>query len=122
MVDTASQQLEWMGNPIKVDRDTDGDSLNWGAFCKGARAGSTDYPNRGPFTSNCLELQAGEFAVKSFMKNQTNTYVHLRIDAVSYINKMGSIHSLELMQQACQLYRWRLHRGVTISAEYLLGQ
>ena len=50
--------------------------------------------------------------------------ISLKMDnqtAVAYVNKMGGTHSLPLMEQACQLWRWYLDRGITLSAECLLG-
>lgn len=70
--------------------ETDASKLGWGANCKGARTGGYWSPQEQCLHINCLELQAGAFVMKAFMKEHSNVHVHLKMDnrsAVSYINK-----------------------------------
>lgn len=72
--------------------ETDASKIGWGANCEGTRTGGYWSPQEQCLHINCLELQAGTFAMKAFMREQANVHVHLRMDnqsAVSYINKMG---------------------------------
>ena len=76
------------------------------------------------FHINCLELLAGSLAAKCFTKPKVKAQVLLLMDnvsAVTYINKMGGIHSLLLSQLAKDLWDWCLSHIVLIKAQYLPG-
>ncbi|CAB4031124.1 Hypothetical predicted protein, partial [Paramuricea clavata] len=74
---------------------------------------------------NCLELLAGGFALKSFLKSKCNIHVLLLMDntsAISYINKMGGSTSLVLSSLAFDLWQWCLERSITVEAHHLPGR
>ena len=69
-------------------------------------------------------LQAANFAVQSFTKNQERLHVHLRIDnstAVAYINKIGGTRSGRLVDLTKKLFDYVLSRRITVTAEHLAG-
>jgi len=110
--------------PPDVVIETDPSTVGWGAVCRGVRTGGLWSPQEQGTHINVLELTAGMFAVQSFLKDQSNLHVHLRMDntsALTYVRKMGGTRSPRLMKVACQLWDWCLHRGIILSASHLPG-
>ena len=87
----------WNGRDIQsktteFGMETDASKIGWGAICEGTKMGGYWSLQERCLHINCLELQAGAFAMRSFLKEQSNVYVHLKMDnqmSVAYINKMG---------------------------------
>ena len=103
----AKKNLEWWAQnittwngqsihlkPTDVRIETDTSKVDWGAICREAKTGGHWSPQERCLHINCLELQAGAFAIKSFLKDLSNVHVHLKMEnqmAVAYINKMGTL-------------------------------
>lgn len=87
----------WNGRAIFVSLpdlviESDASCLGWGASCGAVSVGGRWTEEELPLHINCLELLAGSFAIRSFMKNRVSCCVLLRMDnttAVRYINKLG---------------------------------
>ena len=73
---------------------------------------------------NVLELKATFLAVQTFLKNQSNLAVKLRLDnttAVTYINNQGGTRSASLTSLTLQLWKWCLQHNILITTEHLPG-
>ena len=104
--------------------EADASLLGWGAVCEGVRTDGLWSPVERLAHINCLELTAAMFAVKAFSRNKDGSHIHLKLDnktAVSYVNHMGGTRSPQLNSVTTQLWTWCLERGITLSAEHLLG-
>jgi len=81
------------GSPDSVI-ETDASRQGWG---KGVSTGGQWSQGESLFHINCLELLAGAFAVKTFVKGKVQMRVRLLMDnltAAHYINKMGGGHKI----------------------------
>ena len=104
--------------------ETDASRQGWGAFRNGVSTGGQWSQGESLFHINCLELLAGAFAVKTFVKGKVQMRVRLLMDnltAAHYINKMGGTKSPVLARLALDLWEWCLHHNVLIEAQYLPG-
>lgn len=73
---------------------------------------------------NVLELLAAFYALKSFCKHLCKTHIQIQMDnstAVSYIEHMGGIKSLELNSLAKEIWLWCIEREIWISACHIPG-
>ena len=115
-----------MISPIPdIVMETDASLLRWGAVSDGVRTNDLWSERERTLHINHPELMAGAFVVKAFARQQRDVHLHLKMDnktAVCYINKMGVTRSAVLSHSTCLLWQWCLQRGVTLSAEYLLGK
>lgn len=74
---------------------------------------------------NSLELMACFLGIKSFLKNQTNVSVLLKMDnktAVAYVNRFGGTKSTILNNLAKKIWDWCSLKEIWIKAEYLPGK
>ena len=95
-----------------------------GAFCNEVSTGGQWSQGESLLHINCLELLAGAFAVKTFVKGKVQMRVRLLMDnltAAHYINKMGGTKSPVLARLALDLWEWCLHHNILIEAQYLPG-
>lgn len=95
-------QLEQAGHlfPLPFLQDltiqSDASLLGWVAICSGTRTGGHWSVQGNGLHINCLELLTGSFAIKAFVKHQSNNQVLLKIDnrsPVTHINKVEGTHS-----------------------------
>ena len=85
-----------LSQPSDLVIETDASKMGWGAVCRGVRTGGQWSQMEKKLHINCLELLAGSFAVKSFIKDRLCAHVRLRMDnttAVAYVNRLGGTHS-----------------------------
>ena len=78
-------------------------------FFWGQSSGGHWAPDEAHQHINCLELKAAYLGLQSSYKNLSHTHVRIFLDntsAVSYINNMGGIHSLECNQIARTIWMW----------------
>lgn len=71
---------------------------------------------------NYLELLAAFYSLKSFTRNEYNSYILLRIDnktAISCINKMGSVQFERLNYITNQIWKWCESRNLYVFASYI---
>ena len=109
---------------IKTDASWQGWGGGGGTFCNGVSTGGQWSQGESLFHTNCLELLAGAFAVKTFVKGKVQMRVRLLMDnltATHYINKMGGTKSPVLARLALDLWEWCLHHNILIEAQYLPG-
>jgi hypothetical protein len=74
---------------------------------------------------NILELRAAFFALKSFLSNQTNRVICLKMDnttAVSYLNNMGGTHCPQLLHLAMEIWDWCEKRNLFLLAQHITGK
>lgn len=117
------------GRPLQILHcdltiETDASKVGWGACCNQIKTG-------GPWTLeekqkhiNFLELLAVFLAIKSFVSDQRQINILLRIDnitAIAFLNRMGGSHSLPLSELAIAIWQWCLEREITLHAEHLPG-
>ena len=112
-------------SPPQLTIETDASTMGWGA-CLG------NFQTRGLWSQserllhiNCLELLAGGFALKSFLRNKCNIHVKLMMDnttAISYINKMSGPTSLVLSSLAFDLRQGCLERSIAVGAHHFPGR
>ena len=104
--------------------ESDASKLGWGASYQGIST-------RGPWSAqeksqhiNCLELLAATLALQTFVKNEREVSVLLKIDntaAVAYINNQGGTVSKDLVSLTRKLWMWCLERNIHIQAQHLPG-
>ena len=73
---------------------------------------------------NLLELKAVGLALQSFVSNQKNKHILIRMDnrvAIAYVNAKGGTRSKALNQEALEIWGWCLKRNLTIQAEHVPG-
>ena len=62
--------------------------------------------------------------IKKFQRLLQNKQVLIRTDnttVVQYINKQGGTHSLQLCQQACDLWMFALEHKIVLKSAYIAG-
>jgi hypothetical protein len=104
--------------------ETEASRKGWGAYCMGVSTGGQWSQGESLLHINCLELLAGAFAVKTFVKGRAQMKVRLLMDNISaahYINKMGGSTSPVLARYAIDLWEWCLHQKIQVEAQYLPG-
>ena len=109
--------IEWSSNLVDPSA-TVGDSIGcsmtgWGAVCEGTQTGDPWSQAEGTLHINCLELTAATLAEQAFTKDCSGISILLQLDnqmAVAYINHLGGIVSLWLVQLA-RPYGFGLCRG-----------
>ena len=112
-------------SPPQLTIETDASTKGWGACCGNFQTRGLWSQSERLLHINCLELLAGGFALKSFLRNKCNIHVKLMMDnttAISYINKMGGPTSLVLSSLAFDLWQWCLERSITVEAHHLPGR
>ena len=80
--------------------------LGLGAFCMGVATGGQWSQGESQLHINCLELQAGAFAIRTFARSKAQMKVRQLMDNVSaahYINRMGGTKSPGLARLAIDL-------------------
>ena len=78
---------------------TDASSYGWGASCNSEKCGGQFSTAEKKLHINILELKTVFFRMKSFYKEASNQHILIHIDntsAISAINKMGSMVSVEM--------------------------
>jgi len=129
---SAKEDLEWwilhLNNwngksvlPVRVDIDK---CFQVGVGCHLPRDQNRRFLERERAAHQLLITPGGGVRSEVICEREVQCHVFLRMDnqtVVAYVNKMGGTHSLPLMEQACQLCRWCLSRGITLSLEYLPG-
>ena len=111
--------------PPHLTIETDASTVERGACCGNFQTRGLCSRSERLLHINCLELLAGGFALKSFLKNKCNIHVKLVMDntaAVSYINKMGGATSLVLSSLAFDLWQWCRERSITVEAHHFPGR
>ena len=119
----------WNGKALQSEPptliiETDASTMGWGACCEQVQTRGLWSQTERLLHMNCLELLAGGFTLKSFLKNKCDIHVLLLVDntsAISYINKMGGSTSLVLSSLALDLWQWCLERSITVMAQPLPG-
>ncbi|XP_022784519.1 uncharacterized protein LOC111325067 [Stylophora pistillata] len=106
--------------PTHLTIETHASSMGWGACCGNFQTRGLWSQSERLLHINCLKLLAGDFALKSFLKNKGN--IHVKLTAISYIKKMGGSTPLILSSLALDLRQWCLNRTITVEAHHLPGR
>lgn len=103
---------------------SDASLLGWGASCENHKIGGRWKVEELDFHINYLELLAISLALKSFAASKSNVHIQLKTDntcALSYINNMGGIRSLQCNELSKQIWQWCRQRNIWISAAHVPG-
>ena len=71
---------------------------------------------------NVLEMKAVKLALLAYHKHFQMKAIHFQIDnttILSYVVKMGRTKNKYLMELSKEIWKYLLHHGITITAEYL---
>ena len=74
---------------------------------------------------NILELKAAFFALKAFMKDQSNKVICLKVNnstAVAYLNNMGGTHSHQLLHLTLEIWKWCETKCLYLLAQHVPGK
>ena len=120
---------KWNGKPLRQKPgqmviQSDASLSGWGAVCRGTRTGGAWSAQEQTMHINCLELLAATLAVKTFMKDVSETSVLLQLDnakAVAYINNLGGTVSNQLTELAKEIWLWALNKDIFLKAQHIPG-
>ena len=124
-----TEMVKWNGRTILAQEphmviESDASKLGWGASYQGISTGGPWSAQEKSQHINCLELLAATLALQTFVKNERDVSVLLKIDntaAVAYINNQGGTVSKELVSLTRKLWMWCLERNIHIQAQHLPG-
>ena len=112
-------------NPVPdVVIQTDASHQGWGACKSEIHTGGRWSLQEQNLHINHLELMSVDYALQALVKHHQNLHIQVEVNnmtVMSYINHKGGTHSPELSCLAVRIWRWCLHRGITLSVEYLPG-
>jgi len=80
---------------------SDASNLGWGTTCQGQNTGGVWSKEESALHINAKELLAAFLAIQTFVKQQLQFTIHIKIDnmsAVAYINKMGGGHKVKRLE------------------------
>ena len=120
---------KWNGKPLRQKPgqmviQSDASLSGWGAVCRGTCTGGAWSAQEQTMHINCLELLAATLAVKTFMKDVSETSVLLQLDnatAVAYINNLGGTVSNQLTELAKEIWLWALNKDIFLKAQHIPG-
>ncbi|XP_060804898.1 uncharacterized protein LOC132902730 [Amyelois transitella] len=101
---------------------SDASLTGWGAYCDGKRANGNWKDSERNLHINQLELIAAFLAIKSFLREEKDCAILLRVDnttAISYINRMGGIQYPHLSNISRQIWQWCETRNIWLFASYI---
>ena len=121
---------EFNGRKIAIDQNpliiqTDASKQGWGTVCQNVKIGGYWSESEKQNHINLLELLAITYAVKSYLKQESNQTVLIQTDnktAMTYINKMGGTVSSLCNQIVLDLWDWCLKRDISMKAEFIPGK
>lgn len=106
----------------KYEIYTDAAMTGWGAVCYDAKINGKWKPTEKQFHINHLELLAAFLGLKSFVNNESDCAILLRIDnttAISYINRMGGVQFPHLNDLTRDIWQWCERRNIWLLASYV---
>ena len=120
----ASLDKQLMESPICMPQphliiESDASHLGWGARCKESTGGCWSVVETS-YHINYQELLAAFLALQTFASQHKIT-VLLRMDnvsAVTYVNQKVGTHSTLLCNLALEIWKWWLHKQITLQAEH----
>ena len=111
------------GPPIQ-QVTTDASLQGWGAECNNISTGGPWTIREAQHHINYLEMLAAFIGLKTFVKDEKNIHVRIRLDnttGVYILNHMGSSHSTECNDLCKTIWEWCIARNIWLSAAYLPG-
>ena len=105
--------------------ESDASNMGWGARQSELLMGGRWSLEETSHHINYLELLAVFLALQCFVKHSSGITVQMKMDnvaVVTYINKLGGMHSQALCQLALTIWDWCVQRDVFLVAEYLPGK
>ena len=110
--------------PIDIIIYTDASKAEWGANMGTHRINGRWDETEAELHTNILELMAVEIAILAFCKNEHKKHIRFMIDnmtAVSYLQNMGGIKSLECNELSRNIWKWAEPRKIWLSAAHIPG-
>ena len=104
---------------------SDASKSGWGATFGQLRTGGRWSQVEAQDHINILELKAAFFALKSFVKYQTNQVICLKLDnttAVAYLNNLGGTHCSQLLRLTLEIWEWCEKKSVFLLAQHIPGK
>lgn len=104
--------------------ETDASLQGWGATFSNKTVGGRWTLTESKMHINKLELLAFKFSLKAFFSSFKNCHIGIKsgnTTAVSYINFMGGMTSKLLNSISIEIWQWRIHRDIVISAKHIPG-
>ena len=101
---------------------TDASKKGWGAVCQGIPTGEEWNLQEQQLHINVLEMKAVKLALLAYRKHFQMKANNFQIDnttALSYLVKIRGTKNRYLMELAKDIWKYLLHHGITITAEYL---
>ena len=105
-----------------LSTDADASLLDWGASFENESTGGQFNLEKCKLHINILELEVVLFRLQSFCYSFSNSSILLKIystSAVTSINKMGSLRSLEMDQVVQQSWYRAIHRNIWLTATHV---
>lgn len=103
---------------------TDASLFGWGASMPTVSTGGQFSLEEQQLHINILELKAALFGLQSLCNNTRNCHILIKIDntsAVTSINKMGSIKSIEMDSVVHDIWNWIISKNNWITATHIPG-
>lgn len=101
---------------------TDASRTGWGAVCGDSKISGKWRQDELEHHINQLELLAAFLGLKSFIKQDTNCSILIRVDnttAISYINRQGGIQFPHLNNLSRSIWQWCEKRNIWLHASYV---
>ena len=103
---------------------TDASLVGWGASMTIISTGGQFNLEEQELHINILELKAALFGLQSLCKNTCNCHILIKVDntaAVTSINKMGSIKSIEMDRVVHEIWSWVISQNNWLTATHIPG-
>ena len=110
--------------PASLVIELDASNMGWGATDGHSQPARLWSVEEAAHHINFLELLAVFLALKTFAKEHIQCSILCKsyyISAMTYLNQKGGMHSSLLCSLALEIWDWCLARGITLTAEHLLG-
>ena len=134
--DSAKEDIIWWKNNIlqsfaeitrenpSITINTDASSFGWGAATGSEKTGGYFNMEERESHINTLELKAVLFGLQTLCNSVTSSHILVQVDntsAVSAINKMGSIRSLEMDREVHKIWEWAQFNDNWVTATHIPG-
>ena len=110
--------------PFRLTITSDASLQGWGACCNTQKAGGRWTTEEAKNHINYLELLACFLALKSYASKVSCTHIKFYMDnqtAISYVNNMGGITSVQCDNLANSIWSWCIARNIWLTACHVPG-
>ena len=108
MKSTTTERKTYSPPTADLTISSDASKIGWGASWRKIQTGGRWNIQESQDHINILELKAAFFALKAFMKDQSNEVICLKIDnstAIAYLNNKGGTHSHQLLHLTLEIWK-----------------